>query len=205
MVNAIQNPGSGQAAGQTPAAEAVRQAAAGQATKPQRTSRRSTVNFQQALAHAQKARAKAASQTPPQARTPSTAQAASRSVGAGTLGAVRQTSVRPAAQMRPRTAPEEAASALTQAMAREGVPDAWRPGLDFIMDKESRGQIDARNPIHSARGLFQLTRVNYHLNPNGEASFGNGVEEAQGGIRYIKQRYGEVDKAVAHWHRKGWY
>lgn len=73
------------------------------------------------------------------------------------------------------------------------------------MHKESRGQIDARNPVHSARGLFQLTRVNYHLNPNGERSFGNGVEEAQGGIRYIKQRYGDVDRAVAHWHRKGWY
>ena len=51
------------------------------------------------------------------------------------------------------------------------------------MPVRSSGQIDARNPIHSARGLFQLTRVTYHLNPDGEASFGNGVEEAQGGIR----------------------
>jgi len=46
------------------------------------------------------------------------------------------------------------------------------------MPVRSSGQIDARNPIHSARGLFQLTRVNYYLNLNGEASFGNGVEEA---------------------------
>ena len=112
--------------------------------------------------------------------------------------ALRQVAFRPAAPVRPRTAPEEAGSALTQAMTRENVPDSWRKGLEFIMDKESRGQIDARNPVHSARGLFQLTRVNYHLNPNGEASFGNGVEEAQGGIRYIKQRYGSADKAVAH-------
>ena len=66
------------------------------------------------------------------------------------------------------------------------------------------GVVVSRNPVHSARGLFQLTRVNYHLNPNGEASFGNGVEEAQGGIRYIKQRYGSADKAVAQWHQRGW-
>lgn len=119
--------------------------------------------------------------------------------------AVRQAAPQPAAAVRPRTTPEEASAALTQAMWLENVPESWRKGLEFIMDKESRGQIDARNPIHSARGLFQLTRANYHLNPNGAASFGNGVEEAQGGIRYIQQRYGTADKAVAHWERKGWY
>jgi hypothetical protein len=111
----------------------------------------------------------------------------------------------PPAPVRPRTSPEEASAALTQAMWLEDVPETWRKGLAFIMDKESRGQIDARNPIHSARGLFQLTRANYHLNPNGAASFGNGVEEAQGGIRYIQQRYGSADKAAAHWQRNGWY
>ena len=119
--------------------------------------------------------------------------------------AARSAAPQPPAPVRPRTSPEEASAALTQAMWLEDVPESWRKGLEFIMQKESRGQIDARNPIHSARGLFQLTRANYHLNPNGAASFGNGVEEAQGGIRYIQQRYGSADKAVAHWQRKGWY
>jgi SLT domain-containing protein len=90
-------------------------------------------------------------------------------------------------------------------MALEGVPDTWRDSLSFIMQKESSGRVDARNPIHSARGLFQLTRANYQFNPNGAASFGNGVEEAQGGIRYIKQRYGTADNAVAFWQKHHWY
>lgn len=162
---------------------AVAQQAKPSVVKPQRARRRQNVSFQQALDRTQK----------------------QRPAMPGGTGAVRQAAFRPTAPVRPRTTPEEAAAALTQAMTREGVPDTWRPGLEFIMHKESRGQIDARNPVHSARGMFQLTRVNYHLNPRGEASFGNGVEEAQGGIRYIRQRYGEVDKAVAHWHRKGWY
>lgn len=159
------------------------QATASTTAAMRRTRRRVPVSFKQALAGAQAARPAA----------PKSASVAP------------QSATRAAAVARPRTSPEQAAAALSQAMTREGVPDSWRPGLEFIMHKESRGQIDARNPVHSARGLFQLTRVNYHLNPKGEASFGNGIEEAQGGIRYIKQRYGEVDKAVAHWHRKGWY
>lgn len=44
---------------------------------------------------------------------------------------------RPAALVSPRTAPEEASAALTQAMTRENVPDSWRKGLEFIMQKES--------------------------------------------------------------------
>jgi hypothetical protein len=95
--------------------------------------------------------------------------------------------------------------ALTQAMALEQVPASWQAGLHYIMSRESGGQVGVHNPVHSARGLFQLTAANYHLNPNGAASFGNAVEEAQGGIRYIKQRYGTADNAVTHWQQHHWY
>jgi hypothetical protein len=98
-----------------------------------------------------------------------------------------------------------AEAALSQAMHREGVPPSWHDSLRFIMEKESGGRVDARNPVHSARGLFQLTRANYGYNPNGAASFGNATEEAQGGIRYIRQRYGTADKAVAFWQKHHWY
>jgi hypothetical protein len=103
------------------------------------------------------------------------------------------------------TTPSQADAALAQAMAVEKVPQSWHNSLHFIMSHESGGQVDARNPVHSARGLFQLTKANYHLNPRGAASFGNGVEEAQGGIRYIKERYGTADNAVAFWQRHHWY
>ena len=98
-----------------------------------------------------------------------------------------------------------ASAALTQAMSAEAVPQSWHPGLQFIMMQESGGRVDVRNPASSARGLFQLTAANYHLNPHGAHSFGNAVEEAQGGIRYIEERYGTVDNAVAHWRYRHTY
>jgi hypothetical protein len=104
--------------------------------------------------------------------------------------------------------PAQSDAALSQAMTLEGVPASWQPrqpSLRFIMAQESGGRVDVKNPIHSARGLFQLTAANYHLNPNGARSFGNAVEEAQGGIRYIQQRYGSADKAVEFWRQRHWY
>jgi hypothetical protein len=96
-------------------------------------------------------------------------------------------------------------AALSHAMALENVPASWHDSLHFIMSHESGGRVGVQNPVHSARGLFQLTAAQYHLNPNGAASFGNAVEEAQGGIRYIKERYGSADAAVAHWQQHHWY
>ena len=101
--------------------------------------------------------------------------------------------------------PAASDAALSKAMALEGTPPSWQDGLRFLMAQESGGKVDARNPVHSARGLFQLTKANYHLNPNGAASFGNAVEEAQGGIRYVQQRYGSADKAVTFWRQHHWY
>ncbi len=101
--------------------------------------------------------------------------------------------------------PAQSDAALAQAMTLEGVPSSWQSGLRFIMAQESGGQVNAKNPVHSARGLFQLTAANYHLNPNGAGSFGNAVEEAQGGIRYIQQRYGTADNAVTFWRQHHWY
>jgi hypothetical protein len=96
-------------------------------------------------------------------------------------------------------------AALDRAMALENVPTSWKSGLRFIMAQESGGRVDARSPVHSAHGLFQLTAANYGYNPHGAASFGNGVEEAQGGIRYIRQRYGTADNAVQFWQSHHWY
>ncbi len=103
------------------------------------------------------------------------------------------------------TAPAASIDALGKAMTLEGVPASWQPGLTFIMSQESGGKVDAQSPVHSARGLYQFTAANYHYNPQGTASFGNAVEEAQGGIRYIRARYGTADNAVAFWQQHHWY
>ena len=123
-------------------------------------------------------------------------------------GSVHRAVVRvPAASHAKSTAilPASATSALDQAMAKESVPASWQPSLAFIMAQESGGKVGAQSPIHSARGLYQLTAANYHYNPNGSASFGNAVEEAQGGIRYIRARYGTADNAASFWRRNHWY
>jgi len=98
-----------------------------------------------------------------------------------------------------------AGAALDEAMALEGVPSSWKHGLSFIVAQESGGKIGIQNPRDSARGLFQLTAANYHHNPNGAGSFGNAVQEVQGGIRYIKERYGTADKAAQFWQDHHWY
>jgi len=100
---------------------------------------------------------------------------------------------------------DEVTQALRSAMEKEGVPTNWENGLQFIVDHESSGQVGASNKHDSARGLFQLTRASYDLNPNGARSFGNAVEEAQGGIRYIKQRYQTAENAVQFWQRHRYY
>ncbi len=101
--------------------------------------------------------------------------------------------------------PQEVTGALQTAMSKEGVPTTWAAPLQFIIGQESNGQVGASNHTDSARGLFQLTRASYHLNPNGANSFGNPVEEAQGGIRYIEKRYQTADNAAAFWQKHGWY
>jgi hypothetical protein len=52
--------------------------------------------------------------------------------------------------------------------------------------------------------MFQLLRFQYELNPNGENSFGNAVEECQGGIRYLLGRYHTAASARLAWEAKRW-
>ncbi len=101
--------------------------------------------------------------------------------------------------------PQEVNDALQTAMQKEGVPNSWETGLHFLMQRESGGKVGASNHVDTARGLFQLTKASYHLNPHGAASFGNAVEEAQGGIRYVAERYQSADNAVGFWKKHGWY
>ncbi|MCC8402907.1 hypothetical protein LJ655_13600 [Paraburkholderia sp. MMS20-SJTN17] len=96
-------------------------------------------------------------------------------------------------------------NALKDAMRTEGIPDTDFNDLLWIMAQESAGVVDVRNGTSTARGLFQLLRAQYSLNPCGEASFGNAKEECQGGIRYIYGRYHSAHMARAFWQQHHWY
>jgi hypothetical protein len=117
---------------------------------------------------------------------------------------------RPSPRWRPRnpsSLPMPSREALAAAMILEGIPIDWFNDLAWIMAQESGGVVNRRNPDpkSSARGLFQLLRKNYDLNPHGESSFGNPVEECQGGIRYIKHRYHSASRARRFWELNHWY
>lgn len=95
--------------------------------------------------------------------------------------------------------------ALREAIRQENVPQADFNDLLWIMAQESGGVVGVRNSASTARGLFQLLRAQYGLNPHGEQSFGNAVEECQGGIHYIYGRYHTASRAKAFWEQHHWY
>src|ERR1044071_6641930 len=101
--------------------------------------------------------------------------------------------------------PDDVQDALRQAMQLEEVAEEEFDDLLWVMAQESEGRVDARNPHSTARGLYQLLQAQYHLNPNGAHSFGNAVEEFQGGIRYIVGRYKTGKAAKAFWQTHHWY
>ncbi|MDR1968229.1 MAG: hypothetical protein LBQ32_05990 [Burkholderiaceae bacterium] len=95
--------------------------------------------------------------------------------------------------------------ALRKAMRLENISPADFNDLLWIMAQESGGVVGASNPKSTARGLFQLYIGQYKLNPNGEKSFGNPIEECQGGIHYIYGRYHTVKRAKEFWKKHYWY
>ncbi|NPT56702.1 aggregation-promoting factor C-terminal-like domain-containing protein [Paraburkholderia elongata] len=104
----------------------------------------------------------------------------------------------------PTTVPTTSQNALRKAMGIEGVPLTQFNDLLWLMAQESSGVVNVRNGKSSARGLYQLLRPQYELNPNGEKSFGNAVEECQGGIRYILGRYHTAASACLVWEANHW-
>lgn len=110
-----------------------------------------------------------------------------------------------AKQNDPADVPVASKLALRAAMRLENVSAVQYEDLLWIMNQESGGRVNAKNPHSSARGLFQLLRNNYNLNPHGVDSFGNDVEECQGGIRYIIGRYRSARGARQFWAAHHWY
>lgn len=105
----------------------------------------------------------------------------------------------------PAIVPIQVQSALREAMRLENVPGTQYDALLWIIAQESTGVVGIRNGHSTARGLFQLLRAQYGLNPNGEKSFGNAVEECQGGIRYAIGRYHSANAAKLFWQQHHWY
>jgi len=105
----------------------------------------------------------------------------------------------------PSAVPAPIQHALREALHLENVPLSHYDDLLWIIAQESSGRVGVCSTCSTARGLFQLLRANYGLNPNGERSFGNAVEECRGGIRYVMRRYKSAAAAKAFWREHRWY
>ncbi|MDL2358167.1 MAG: hypothetical protein QFF03_23195 [Pseudomonadota bacterium] len=105
----------------------------------------------------------------------------------------------------PAVVPMLSQAALRTAMTIEKVSVGEYDDFLWIMAQESGGVVNIRNSVSTARGLFQLLAAQYPLNPNGANSFGNAVEECQGGIHYIMGRYHSARTAKAFWQKHHWY
>lgn len=105
----------------------------------------------------------------------------------------------------PSLVPLSSQAALRKAMTIEKVSIEEYNDLLWIMAQESGGVVDVRNSVSTARGLFQLLAAQYPLNPNGMNSFGDAVEECQGGIHYIMGRYHSAKMAKTFWQKHHWY
>lgn len=91
--------------------------------------------------------------------------------------------------------------------------DQWSP-LERLVQNESGWNPGAANPTSSARGLFQFlksTWQSYITKQGGPAYWSTDPKwQAQGGLSYIKSRYGTPQKALEfwmaqnpHWYHKG--
>lgn len=79
-----------------------------------------------------------------------------------------------------------------------GSGDQWS-ALQSIVSKESGWNPNAANPRSSARGLFQkMTSLHGPVE-------GSAAGQAEWGLRYIKQRYGNPMNAWSHWQRHNSY
>ena len=94
--------------------------------------------------------------------------------------------------------------AVRDAAARYG----WGAGanwsaLQWIINRESGGNPNAKNPRSTAYGLFQFLDTTWAS--VGARKTSDPAGQAAAGMRYIKQRYGTPVNAQAFWRSHGWY
>lgn len=92
---------------------------------------------------------------------------------------------------------------VSQALKQTGVGADWAPALKWIINMESSGNPNAKNPNSTAYGLMQFldnTWDNY-----GHTKTADPVQQVVAGIDYIKQRYGTADNAKTFWQKNHWY
>jgi TP901 family phage tail tape measure protein len=96
---------------------------------------------------------------------------------------------------------------LNAAIKYTGVSSDWLDPLKWIVSHESGGDPTAKNPKSTAAGLFQMIDTTWAASrdKNLPNDIFNPIINAIAGIRYIKDRYGNPDKAVEFWKEHNHY
>lgn len=90
-------------------------------------------------------------------------------------------------------------------MSKLGIPESWlKPTLELVA-RESSFNSSAKNKKSTAAGLFQFldgTRASYG---GKSVDWSDPNQQALAGLKYIKDRYGTPEKALAFWDKNNWY
>lgn len=75
--------------------------------------------------------------------------------------------------------------------------------MTWLINKESSGDPNAKNPKSTAHGLGQLLNSTWKTYGKGDRN--NPVDQVAAMARYVKQRYGTPEAAIAFHQKNGWY
>jgi hypothetical protein len=75
----------------------------------------------------------------------------------------------------------------------------------FIIQRESGGETTAKNPHSSAFGLGQLILANRRHYLGADANTTDPGLQLKAFRGYVKDRYGNADRAAAFWRKNHWY
>lgn len=98
-----------------------------------------------------------------------------------------------------------AKTSVSSAISSLGYPSSWLEPVLELVARESSFNSNAKNKKSSAQGLFQfldMTRKNYG---GSKVDWSDPTQQALAGLKYIKDRYGTPEKALAYWDKNGHY
>lgn len=99
---------------------------------------------------------------------------------------------------------KEAVRNLVRQQTEQAFGERSWPAMERLIMKESGFNPAAQNPKSSAYGLFQFLDQTW----KGYSDVGktpDPTKQTEAGIKYIKKRYGDPNKALQFHQRKGWY